>query len=81
MNDRLLDVASERTAPRAGIFEGRSTRKEYWFWATPNLIIGLALTAFVSPLFIYVQSVIFTCLWIRRFHDLGRSGILRAPPG
>jgi uncharacterized membrane protein YhaH (DUF805 family) len=74
MNDRLLDVASGRTAPRSGWFEGRANRKEYWLWAAPVLVVGLALTALVSPLFAYVQSIAFTCLWIRRFHDLGRTG-------
>lgn len=74
MNDRLRDVASGRTAPRKGWFEGRANRNEYWLWAAPNLVIGLALAAVVSPLFAYVQSVIFTCIWIRRLHDLGRTG-------
>lgn len=64
-------------------FKGRSTRSEFWWWMLATVIIGIVLNilgALASPfkiimglysLGILVPSV---ALYIRRMHDVGKSG-------
>jgi len=75
MSDRLRDVTTGE-AKRSGIggwFAGRANRKEYWLWAVPILLIGIVVSAFL-PLAAYAMSLFITFIWIRRFHDFGRTG-------
>ncbi len=70
-------------------FTGRSRRREYWFFALGNVIIGIALmlvervTGMTSGVFGYgILTIVFDLLIvlpslavsIRRLHDTGRSG-------
>ncbi|NIP38185.1 MAG: DUF805 domain-containing protein [Candidatus Dadabacteria bacterium] len=72
-----------------GVFDGRSRRKEYWFFALFNFIISSVLTAIESTLGfvaggqgvgilsgLYALAVLIPGLavTIRRLHDTGHSG-------
>lgn len=58
-------------------FQGRSSRMEYWSFSIINFFIGLLLSfLFVIPGVIF-QVVVFVpsiSVWVRRLHDIGRSG-------
>jgi len=63
-------------------FGGRSRRKEYWFFALFNFLIGLALgvvdvfagLGFISLVFALAVFLLALAVTIRRLHDTGRSG-------
>jgi uncharacterized membrane protein YhaH (DUF805 family) len=69
------------------VFSGRTCRKEYWFFALFNFIIGLILSLltlipivgniFVIISFAYSLGIIIPAIavTIRRLHDIGRSGL------
>jgi uncharacterized membrane protein YhaH (DUF805 family) len=71
------------------VFRGRARRKEYWYFALFNFIIGFALAAFDASTGsfsaeegvgllggIYGLAVLIpaTAVSVRRLHDTGRSG-------
>jgi uncharacterized membrane protein YhaH (DUF805 family) len=65
------------------VFDGRSTRSEYWFFALFNLIVIIVLEIIdaaigTTPLLagLYALAVLLPSLGvgIRRLHDTGRSG-------
>jgi uncharacterized membrane protein YhaH (DUF805 family) len=75
MNNRLQDVASGRGDKTGrGWFSGRANRKEYWLFVGPlfGLVIGLGI--FGMTALSLVASVPILFFWIRRLHDLGRTG-------
>lgn len=78
MSDRLQDIAAGGAEPRKkGIeawFAGRGRRREYWLWVAPIILLSWVLgAAGLEPLGTLVTvPVLFA--FIRRLHDLGRSG-------
>lgn len=71
------------------VFSGRARRKEYWFFALFNIIIGLALTfidfstglydveseiGLLSSLYSLAVLVPSIAVTIRRLHDTSRTG-------
>ena len=75
MSDRLQEVTrgEQRSGGLGGWFAGRSSRKGYWLWVGPVLLVGIVISAFLPPA-AYAMSLMITLIWIRRFHDFGRSG-------
>ena len=75
MSERLQEVTGDRVRPRGSWdwLAGRTGRKQYWVWIGPTLVVGLMLTPFFPPA-AYAMSLLVTAVWIRRFHDLGRTG-------
>lgn len=62
------------------VFEGRSRRAEYWYFALFNLIISVVLGFFgkvgsvVSTLYMIAVLVPAIAVTVRRLHDTNRSG-------
>ena len=64
------------------IFEGRSRRSEYWYFALFNILIGIALGIvdefFGFSLFGAIASLALfipgLAVGVRRLHDIGKSG-------
>jgi uncharacterized membrane protein YhaH (DUF805 family) len=76
MSDRLQDAASGRAAPKGGFgawIGGRARRREYWLWAVP-WFIAVMVAASVAPGSEVILGPVLLCVWIRRLHDLGRTG-------
>lgn len=58
-------------------FEGRSTRKEYWFLILLNIIISVGLSFFWDGLGLIYSILVFTpslAITIRRLHDVNKEG-------
>src|SRR5688572_22672895 len=71
MNDQ--DGASGRGG-RAGWFGSRAGRREYWLGVVPLLMLTIGLVAWgKTPLYL-LASIAILLIWVRRLHDLGRSG-------
>jgi len=77
MSDRLEAAASGRTGPTKGFsawIAGRGRRREYWLFVVPLIAVLLALElagVTFAGLFVGLPLLL---VWIRRLHDLGRSG-------
>lgn len=68
------------------VFKGRASRTEYWMFVLINLLIALAISLFEGLItgnakaglasHIYKVAVVipFTAVYVRRLHDVGRSG-------
>ena len=76
MSDRLQEAASG-AGPKKGFggwIAGRANRKAYWLWMGPIFaalfVIGYIGIPGVELLF----ALPLTFTWIRRLHDLGRTG-------
>lgn len=53
---------------------GRCRRREYWAWVVPIIAGMVALELTGIPFITLLVSIPLLMIWIRRFHDLGRSG-------
>lgn len=73
MSEKLQDVTADR-AKRPSWLEGRCRRREYWLWVGPAMTAILVLGAIRLQLVAFPIGVLVTLVWVRRFHDLGRSG-------
>ena len=52
----------------------RAGRREYWLWVVPLLMLTVGLVAWgKAPLYL-LASIAILLIWVRRLHDLGRSG-------
>jgi uncharacterized membrane protein YhaH (DUF805 family) len=76
MSDRLRGLADGRSAPKSRFnwLAGRGGRLEYWLLVTPLFVLILILGGVGMPTAAVVPAVGVTFVWIRRLHDLGRSG-------
>lgn len=77
MSDRLEAAASGRTGPTKGFsgwIAGRGRRREYWLLVVPLIIALVALEAARVPGSGLIVGLPMLLVWIRRLHDLGRSG-------
>ncbi|WP_293679353.1 DUF805 domain-containing protein [uncultured Phenylobacterium sp.] len=75
MNDRLRDVADGRgDNSGGGWFSQRAGRREYWLWVGPLFVLILALGAYGKVALGLLAGVAVLLIWIRRLHDLGRTG-------
>ena len=68
-----------------GVFRGRATRSEYWFFVLAfflfaivgNIIVGLIGSSFITAIFGLGFLSLYIPLWavaVRRMHDVGKSG-------
>jgi len=75
MSEKLNEVASDSDSESgsAGWFSGRTNRKAYWLWLVAVLLLGIGAVAFLRGAS-FLISLGVTILWIRRLHDLGRTG-------
>ena len=58
-------------------FGGRARRSEYWWFALFTTIAGAAVSGFGDGAETLVSAVFFLpglAVWVRRLHDVGRSG-------
>ena len=62
-------------------FHGRARRSEFWYWVLFNLIISIGLGiislvggAWVSLLWNLIVFLPNLAVWVRRLHDIGKSG-------
>ena len=63
-------------------FDGRARRKEFWMFFLINLIINYALMfigfkinmPFLSTIYAFAILIPYIAVWIRRMHDVGKSG-------
>lgn len=77
MTDKLQEAASGRTGPTRGFsawIAGRARRREYWAWVAPLIVALFALELAGVPLAGLIVGIPMLMVWIRRLHDLGRSG-------
>ena len=77
MSDRLQEAASGRTEPTKGLgawIAGRARRREYWAWVAPLVAVGIALEVASVPGANLIVGLPLLFIWIRRLHDMGRSG-------
>jgi uncharacterized membrane protein YhaH (DUF805 family) len=77
MSDRLQEAASGRTGPKTGFngwIGGRARRREYWIWIAPLVAVGITLEMMGVPGASLIIGLPILFVWIRRLHDLGRSG-------
>lgn len=77
MSDRLQAAASGRTGPTKGFsawIAGRGRRREYWLFVVPLIAVLLALEFAGVALAGLIVGLPLLLVWIRRLHDLGRSG-------
>lgn len=76
MSDRLQEAASGG-GPKKGFsawIAGRARRREYWAWVVP-LLLALFVVGFMGvPGIALLFALPMLFVWIRRLHDLGRSG-------
>ena len=56
--------------------DGRANRKEYWLFCGPLFVAALVVGALNIPGVTLVLGVGIFLIWIRRLHDIGRSGFL-----
>jgi len=76
MSERLQEAANG-AGPRKGFsgwIAGRANRKAYWLWIGP-IFAALFVIGFIGipgVELLFALPVLFT--WIRRLHDLGRTG-------
>jgi uncharacterized membrane protein YhaH (DUF805 family) len=76
MSDRLEAAASGRTGPTKGFgawIAGRG-RREYWLFVVPLIVVLLALELAGVAVAGLIVGLPMLLVWIRRLHDLGRSG-------
>lgn len=60
-----------------GDFKGRARRSEYWWFVLFTTIVGAAVSGFGEGAETLVSAVFFLpglAVWVRRLHDVGRSG-------
>ncbi len=83
-----LITASKDFFKRYADFSGRSTLSAYWYWYLTNFLICWALaiiekgffdtpfdsTGMMSGLWSFVTLIPSLALWVRRLHDIGKSG-------
>jgi len=77
MSDRLQEAASGRAGRSKGFSRwvaGRARRREYWLWVVPIMTVGIALEMAGVPGRNLIIGLPILLAWIRRLHDLGRSG-------
>ena len=77
MTDRLQAATSGsgvREGGFAGWIAGRARRGEYWLWVVPIVLASGVLGATNHPILGVVATVPILFVWIRRLHDLGRTG-------
>ncbi|HEY0647516.1 DUF805 domain-containing protein [Phenylobacterium sp.] len=77
MSDRLQEAASGKTGPKKGFsawIGGRANRKSYWLWVGPMCaaLVVIGMVGIPGLELVFALPLLF--VWIRRFHDLGRSG-------
>ena len=58
----------------SGWIAARANRREYWLWLVPIFAVATVLAAFGHPVWSAVSSLPILFVWIRRLHDLGRTG-------
>lgn len=76
MSDRLQDAVSG-AGPKKGFGDwiaGRANRKEYWLWLGPILAVLFVAGFMGIPGVELVVALPMWFAWIRRLHDLGRTG-------
>ena len=77
MIDRLQAAASGGTGPTRGFsgwIAGRARRREYWAFVFPLIVAMVTLELAGVPLPGLIVGIPMLMVWIRRLHDLGRSG-------
>lgn len=77
MSDRLQAAASGQTGPTKGFngwIGGRARRREYWAFVLPLIVLMVTLELTGVPLPGLIVGIPMLMVWIRRLHDLGRSG-------
>jgi uncharacterized membrane protein YhaH (DUF805 family) len=55
-------------------FTGRSNRQEYWISVALLIVVAFALTALHMESASAAITIMWVITWIRRLHDVGRSG-------
>ena len=63
-------------------FDGRARRKEFWMFFLINLVINYALMfiglkinlPFLSTIYGLAILIPYLAVWVRRMHDVGKSG-------
>src|SRR6185312_14584545 len=61
-------------------FTGRSNRQEYWISVVLLFVVAFVLTALHMESAGAAISIMWVITWIRRLHDIGRSGWWAAAP-
>jgi uncharacterized membrane protein YhaH (DUF805 family) len=63
------------------VFQGRSTRREFWMFLLINMIISIVLSTFldggqglISNLYLLITVLPSLAMGVRRLHDTNRSG-------
>ncbi len=76
MSDRLQEAVSGQSRGKGfgGWIGGRANRKEYWIWVAPLFAIAVILEVVGIPGGGLATGLPMLFIWIRRLHDLGRSG-------
>jgi uncharacterized membrane protein YhaH (DUF805 family) len=75
MNDGLQDVGDAPGDKAGGRGLGqRAGRREYWLWAGPLFVLIVALGAYGKVALGLLAGLAVLLIWIRRLHDLGRTG-------
>lgn len=65
---------------RYALFEGRSSRPEFWWFTLGQFIIGVVLSILFGPLsFLFFLGALLPSIAVtaRRLHDIGQSGWLQ----
>ena len=78
MSERLQQLSRGIGGPPQRGFSswiaGRARRREYWLWVVPLAILLVVLGAAKVPGAALIGGLPILFVWIRRLHDLGRSG-------
>ena len=77
MSEQLHRVTSGESEPKRGFsgwISGRATRLSYWRWIIPLFILIFGLGAAGVKGFELILGLPILLVWIRRLHDLGRTG-------
>jgi uncharacterized membrane protein YhaH (DUF805 family) len=77
MSEQLQKLTSGGGAPKRGFsawIGGRANRKNYWIWMGPIVAILVLSGLLGIPGLELVFGLPMLFVWIRRLHDLGRTG-------
>ena len=78
MNDRLQAATGGQAGRSRGRFDrwigGRANRRDYWLWVGPLIVLSIVLGAAGAAVLSVAVTVPILFVWIRRLHDLGRTG-------
>ena len=77
MSDHVQRASEDAAPSKLGWLDGRASRREYWLWVAPLMVVDMAIAALVpaAALFAVVPiSIAVFLVTIRRFHDFGWSG-------